>query len=123
MPWRVSDPENSRIIEIIYTGVVTEADLQEGVGAVLGLIKSSGRKRVLTDCTAVVQGPTLTTIFLEAEAVGSDDAHLRVREALLLPDRPQPSESVKFWETSCRNRGHTACTFRDRQSALEWLSE
>ncbi len=123
MPWQIKQPENAPIIEIQYSGVVTPADLAQGVGGVLELVKRQGITRVLTDCTSITGGPSPVELFFRAESAAPTSIAYAVREAVLLPRSSVVARDVEFWETTCRNRGLQTKVFTDREEAIDWLLE
>ncbi len=121
MPWQIKKPESAAFIEIQYSEVVTPAELAQGVGAVLELIRSQGIARVLTDCTRVEDGPSPVELYFGAESAAPTGIEYAVREALLLPQSTVAARDVGFWETACRNRGLETQVFTDREDAISWL--
>lgn len=62
-------------------------------------------------------------LYFLADALAAAGNVPQFREALLLPSLPDSIEHVRFWETTCANRGLNVRLFDNRQRAIDWLLE
>jgi len=44
-----------------------------------------------------------------------------MREAIIAAQDPEAREMLRFWETTCLNRGLLVQLFADREQAIDWL--
>jgi len=121
MPWQVTLHPELPIIETRYEGLLSPAVLAEAIEGTLALVKESGRNLLLGDCTALVGGHSITDLYYLADAVKDSGLSHRLKEAVIFPELPAPAGHVKFWETTCYNRGIRVRIFTDRQGAIDWL--
>ena len=123
MPWTARVLPESPIVETCYIGALAAPELADAIAETTELAKQSGTLLLLGDCTELAGGHSLADLFFFVESVTADGGLAGVREAILLPELPESTEMVRFWETACLNRGFSVRVFDDRQAALEWLLE
>jgi hypothetical protein len=121
MPWTNLVHPEYPIIEICCTGLITPNELAEGFREAFELARQHSRTRMLTDCTSLAGGHSITDLYFLADALTGLGALPVYREAVLVPTLPQSAESVQFWETACANRGLDVRLFDNRKHALDWL--
>ena len=121
MPWRASVNPDVPIIETYYSGVLTQSELSAAVHETIELCRTYGRTLLLGDCTALVGGHSVVDLYVLADFVMASGIGHTIKEAVLLPELPASAENVKFWETTCYNRGFSVRLFNDREGALKWL--
>ncbi len=110
MAWQVKIPETPPIIETLYTGRMTAAELTHAVTETLAAVRDHGRTRLLADLYFVGE-------MVQKAGLGSAG----LREAVLLPVLPEAADNARFWETTASNRGMVVRLFDDRGKALAWL--
>jgi hypothetical protein len=123
MSWHVTIHPDLPIIETCYSDVLSSSDLTAAAHATLNLAQTHGLTRLLGDCTKLAGGHSIIDLYLLADAVAVSGIPHTLKEAILLPSLAASSENVKFWETTCFNRGIRVRIFTDRQPALDWLIE
>jgi len=122
MPCHLTVPDDLPIIEAVYVGALTVAELNAKNDEILALIARHGRYLMLADCAKFLGTEnTLMDMHVVAEELSHNPLAARVKEAVIVPDAPEGAEIVQFWEMICRNRGIMVRSFADRASALEWL--
>jgi hypothetical protein len=121
MPWHAGVSPDHPIIETMYAGNLTPDELSDAVMETLSLIRAHDVMLLLADCTTLEGGHSISDLYGLADAVLKTGLAHRIKEAVLLPEIPDTEERVRFWETTCFNRGITVRIFDDRQKALDWL--
>jgi hypothetical protein len=121
MPWQVQLLPQQPIVETLYAGHLTSEELHAAVTASLQEAKTHRVTRLLSDCTTLEGGHNFADLFDLAENLQNDDFAFSLREAVLLPPTGPGVEMVKFYETTCRNRGLEVRIFTDRTQAIAWL--
>jgi hypothetical protein len=119
MPCSVSLNTDASHAEAVYFGTLTAADLEAAAREIMALMQGSNTMLLLADCTGVVGGHSVFDLYALADWLRTYAP--RVREAVVLPTLDLAAENVRFWETTCRNRGLAVRIFNDRERALEWL--
>jgi hypothetical protein len=120
MPWsaNIIDPN---IVELVYTGEVTPAELMEALQAAGSLSHKHQTNLFLADCTEMAGGHSITDLYFLISAYEAAGLQYGSKEALLLPKLKSPAEEVKFYEVACSNRGFIVKIFIGRHEALQWL--
>jgi hypothetical protein len=121
MPWQATIHPDLPIIETCYSGILSSSDLAAAAHETLNLAKTHAMTRLLGDCTQLAGGHSIVDLYLLADAVAVSGLAYTLKEAILLPSLEASSENVKFWETTCFNRGIRVRIFTERQLALNWL--
>lgn len=119
MPCRVFLNSESPHAEATYFGTLTPTDLDVSAREIMALMLESKTMLLLADCTGVTGGHSVFDLYALADWIKAHAPH--IREAVVLPTLDLAAENVRFWETTCRNRGLAVRIFNDRQGALEWL--
>lgn len=114
------DAEGSHA-EATYFGRLTASELEAAAGEITALMQKNNTMLLLADCTGVVGGHSVFDLYALADWIKG--CAPRMREAIVLPTLDLAAENVRFWETTCRNRGLAVRIFNDRQSALAWLHD
>ncbi len=121
MPCHVMINPAHPVIEISFSGSITRFELADALRETLALAEAHDTCRILADCSQLAGGHSSIDLYYLAETVSTSGIAHRLKEAVLLPELPESSENVKFWETTCFNRGIRVSLFTDRQQALAWL--
>ena len=121
MPCSVTFDAEASHAEATYFGRLTASELEAAAGEIMALMQASNTMLLLADCTGVVGGHSVFDLYALADWLKA--CAPRVREAVVLPTLDLAAENVRFWETTCRNRGLAVRIFNDRQSALDWLHQ
>ena len=121
MPYRVEVHSGPSFVEIVYSGIVTPADLDGSRRDALVAAGKSKTSLFLADSTMQTGRVILMFLNQAVDALIAARVSPRIREAVVLPADPESRQSALFWEAACRNRGVDVRTFADRQGALGWL--
>jgi hypothetical protein len=121
MPWQVKLLAEQKIVETIYAGHLTPAELISAVESSMSQAKVARATRLLSDCTDLVGGHNFADLFKLAETLQADAFALSLKEAVLVPPSGPGVEMVQFYETTCLNRGLDVRVFTDRAQAIAWL--
>jgi hypothetical protein len=112
-----------RVIEQVAVGTLNDPEVLQLILGVQAMQQELGIGLVLIDCTDLTQGPAPISIIDLAEVVAQRGIEPGWREALVRPSDPWARMSVDLWVAACNNRGIVAQSFRDRDSALAWLTQ
>lgn len=121
MTWDIRLLDDHLVVELVYAGALSEAELTESVHAAKEMGATMPKVLVLSDCRQLAAGHSVVDLYFLADTVSAGVAGHRFKEAVLLPALPEAGENVHFWETTCFNRGMEVRVFADRQLALDWL--
>lgn len=121
MPWRVSLNPELPVVETLYSGLLNPAELSDAVRATVSALLEHGLTRVLSDCTELEGGHSITDLYFLADAVLASGLSQVMKEAVLMPSRHDPAVNAQFWETLCVNRFFSVRLFKERVAAIEWL--
>jgi hypothetical protein len=122
MAWTARYLDDLGVVETVYSGLLSAADLRDAALATLTLGRERGTYRFLGNCRDLLGGCSIVDLYSLAERVTSFNRSAEFREALVLPDLEAPAQDVRFWETTCVNRGLLVRVFATRDSAIEWLT-
>lgn len=121
MPCSVSFNVEASRAEATYAGTLTPSDLEVAAREIMALMQESNTRLLLADCSAVTGGHSVFDLYALADWLKSSAPW--VREAVILPTLDLAAENVRFWETTCHNRGLAVRIFNDRPSAVAWLHD
>ena len=119
MPCQIRLRNNQSYVEATYSGALKQSELEQAAFKILEFMKEEGTMLLLADCSDIKGGHSVFDLYALSDWLKATAPH--IKEAVVLPTLPLASENVKFWETTCRNRGLMVCIFNDCRSALEWL--
>lgn len=123
MAWAANYNHELDVVELIYKGKVTPADLHEALLAAAKLARENNSILFLADCSEMEGGHSVVDLYGLISLYESVGLHLKMKEALLLPLMKSPKEDVKFYETSCLNKGFNVKVFSQKEKALTWLKQ
>jgi hypothetical protein len=113
MTWRIRVIPDFPIIEIVFADAVTSDELGHAFHATVELATEHEVSLFLADCTTLTGGHSVFDLYGIADALSSFQFHRKFAEAVLLPTLGLSAADVRFWETTCRNRGHNVRVFRE----------
>jgi hypothetical protein len=123
MSWHINYNEESRIIEIIYSGNVTGRDIREATEKRISLQKETGATLVLADTSQSQEGPPLMELYDLPDKIYSKlNARRDTRFAFILPINSKAKKLAHFFQTTAKNRGWKIKLFKERKDALSWLT-
>jgi len=123
MGWETSYVPDLDAVLSVYAGAISPGEFREAVLSATSLARQKGTLKYLTDCSGLAGGPSIVDLYNMAkmlEAAGCDPGSC---EALVLPQLSAPASEIRFWETTCRNRGYAVQVFDTLAQATAWLSE
>jgi hypothetical protein len=121
MPWHVHKIPDYTIIETVYSGSLSADDVNQAAMATMELGMNLGIPLCLADCSRLEGGHSMFDLYDLSDELTSFLASISFKEALILPVDKNHTDKVRFWETTCLNRGLTVKVFDDRDSAIKWL--
>jgi len=123
MTWNLEYRDDLQIVVLTYLGKVSGPEIQEAAIARIDLGKEKGVTKFLIDTKNVETADSATMRIHEIPGEIYPDKKIdRTSQiAILGPKSPVSKKMVKFFETSCVNRGWRVDTFQDYESAIEWL--
>jgi hypothetical protein len=121
MAWTTRYLDDVGVVETVYCGYLSAADLRDAAFATLNLGKANGTHRFLGNCRDLTGSCSIVDLYSLAERVTSARRNALFREAMVLPELEAAAEDVRFWETACVNRGLDVRVFATRDGAIEWL--
>ncbi len=119
MPYTISHINDPTHVEVTYSGVISPQELESAALEIVALMTLKQTPRLLADCSGIAGGHSVFDLYALADWAMSHAPH--IREAVIIPTLPLSSDNVKFWETTCLNRGLQVRVFNDRASAETWL--
>jgi hypothetical protein len=122
MPWNVSLCMESCFVEEAFTGSVTPQELQDSFRQVISAARERGFSRILSDCSSLKGGHSVFDLFVLADDLKAESIAHTLKQAVILPEDREAAGLVRFWETTCSNRGIRVRIFEDRQKAIDWLT-
>ena len=122
MPYTVKHDPVFDIIEVTFTGLITEANLREVTTQAIFTQKQTDTTRFLVDANGWDVRASFFDIYeLADKQYWKEELNRQSRIAVILPTSVSVQEAVRFYETVCYNRGWNAKVCSDRQSAKDWL--
>ena len=121
MPKKVHVHKDKGLLEIIYTGAVTEEDLADDRDIGERVCRKNGLQKVLVDCSEVHQAPPTVPLFDHGSLIARSPVLRRIRQAIVVPEAI--AKDAYFLETISHNRGVSMRFFTTRAEALKWLKE
>ena len=121
MAWNTELSSDGAYVGVTYDGYVTPGELLKCFDATVALVTKHDQWHIFTDTTALQGGHSVTDLYYLADAILATGHGSKIREAVLMSALPDTAEKVRFWETTCANRGLRVRIFTDRGEALGWL--
>ncbi|SRR5579883_588932 len=121
MPWHIQVQAENPIIEIVYTGFLSVADLNQAEQALLENASRNQIQLFLADCTALEGSYSVSDLYDLATAMASWNFKHPWRKAVLRPRMRTLGEGLEFWATVALNRGFVVRLFDERDAAIMWL--
>lgn len=122
MPYKITHDSVLDLIEVTFTGLITEADLRESTTQAISMQKQTGTTTFLVDASGCdVRVPLIDIYEIPKTQYRKEELNIRSRIALIPSAAVSVQEAARFYETVCFNQGWNAKICSDRQSALDWL--
>ena len=125
MSWSVKYDQTTKIVEVIYSGTVTQEELKNSVIERLRIQNEYKSFFVLIDCSHVERnsGGILDVHDLPDKIYENEKINRRTCHALALSKYPNARKASFHYETVCINRGWRVKLFETREDAVGWLQE
>lgn len=121
MPCEVNFNSDNRIVETIFTGMVTMKDLEWEMEKSTGVGTKHDCRRYLADVTTATTSLSKTDVLsLPVQYSKLEDATI-MRVALLRPADENAKAMVELFAAASELFGHETKCFDDREPAVEWL--
>ncbi len=114
-------PETS-VVKSVYSGVVPPEVVIQGIHEALAFARAHGVSKFLTDCSALEAGAAPSDLYQLAELLAGVGGARGLREAIVLPHLKQAATDIRFWETTCRNRGVRIQIVKTVEEGEAWLA-
>lgn len=121
MPWHLTVHTEPYIIEVCYSGIVTDDALLESIFSTIACIKEQQIFLLLADCSMLQGGHSAADLKNLAAVLNSGNIDFTFKEAILVPAHRDASNIVYFWSFLTQANGLQVKPFESRQHALEWL--
>ena len=122
MPWSVNYTPSLGIIEEIFYGLVTAAELTVATSQRISLQKETSITKILNDVSDIkLEASVIDILNFPDKQYPEENADRKTRMALILPKCNKSRNLAEFFMTASLNRGWTVRPFEERQSALDWL--
>jgi len=125
MPWSVKYDQRTKIVEVIYSGTVTQEELKNAIIERLRIQNQHKSFFVLIDCSQVERnaGGILDVHDIPEKIYEIEKVNRRTCHALALSKYPNARKASFHYETVCNNRGWRVKIFENREDAVGWLQE
>ena len=123
MPISIKFLEVYNIIELTYTGKVTNEELEHSVHEAAKLSLEKDSRLVLADCTHMTEGHTVFDLYFIVPLLKKYELRPDFIEAIVYPLAPAMFQLASFFETVLINNGIKGKAFKERKDAISWLLE
>jgi hypothetical protein len=113
--------EDIKVVETVYIGPFPKDELFNSVNQTLEFALEKKTLLLLGDCQALSENSSLVDVYSLAEYYLTIFESHKFKEAIILPKDKEVARNLKFYETTCINRGFDVKVFSDRESAISWL--
>lgn len=115
--------DGEKILEVVYSGIVSAAELRSFIAESIKIAVEQNFLKVLTDCSKLEGGHFISDNFETVNKYETIKGIHKFREAILAPENEGAMELVKFYELACHNRGFKVKLFTERGNAIQWLQK
>ena len=122
MAWECTTNSDQNMIEVKYTGHVTNEDLHESTSKVISMEKETDIHSILSDTSEAVLDASLPEIFdIPTKQYVEEHADYRGNLAIILSESPKERNAAEFFSAISQSAGWHVNTFDNRQLAINWL--
>ena len=122
MPIEVRLLEDHGIVEKVYRGPVTKAEILAGAECSAAIAHAAGKALILSDCRELESVHAESDFYDVKDFIDRRDFNkLTYREALIPPTRPWAMAGVDAWLKVACGHGLVVRVFDDRDRAITWL--
>lgn len=112
-----------KIVELVFSGRLTAQESREATSKAIALGKEYGDADALVDAMEVELDVSIIDLLdLPERLYVEEEMNRRIRVAVVSPRLPKKQGDVRFYETSCLNRGWQVRLWPNRDDAIEWLT-
>jgi len=124
MPWSIKHHVEFRLIEIVYSGFLTDNDVKSSSVSAISASEESGASKFLSGLRDVTDFKVSNlTLYEQPESWQGFRMKGKNKLAQLVPDSKKIMNAASFYKTVCRNLGWNVQTFSQRKEAIDWLLE
>lgn len=121
MSWRSALNSQSKHVELFIDGAISRDELMAACDRTYALALEQDTPLVLADCSMMRGGHNILDLYHLAKKLIEKPRVRELREAIVAAQDPEAREMLRFWETTCLNRGLLVQLFEDREQAIDWL--
>lgn len=110
------------VVKSVYSGVIPPEVVIRGIHEALAFARQHGVSKFLTDCSGLEAGAAPADLYQLASLLEGMEGARGVREAIVLPHLKQAAADIRFWETTCRNRGVRIQIVKTVEEGEAWLA-
>lgn len=121
MSWRSTLNAQSKHVELVIEGAISRDELMAACDRTCELALEQDTPLVLADCSMMRGGHNILDLYQLAKQLIEKPHAREMREAIIAAQDPEAREMLRFWETTCLNRGLLVQLFEDREQAIDWL--
>lgn len=122
MPRTMTFLPETGVVKSVYSGVVAPEVVVQGIHEALAFARAQGVSKFLTDCSGLEAGAAPADLYQLASLLEGMEGVRGVREAIVLPHLRQAAADIRFWETTCRNRGVHIQIVKTVEEGEAWLA-
>ncbi len=122
MGWETSYVRDQDVVLSVYTGAISPDEFQAAVMSATSMARQNGTRKYLTDCSGLAGGPSIVDLYNMAKLLEATGLDRGTCEAIVLPQLNAAADEIRFWETTCRNRGYAVQVFDTLAKATAWLA-
>lgn len=117
MPENIKVDDETGIIEVLSYGKVTKGDIAESIKHIYHIQEDKGFNKVFVDATGLETMPSISGIYELFSNLSRE-----IRLAVLAHESQTTANDISFVETVGINRGVRVKIFKQKDKALQWLS-
>jgi hypothetical protein len=121
MPWKTNLVQNPGYIEVTYTGKVTPEELYLALENAVLLSRESNIILFLADLTEMIGGHSVFDLYGVISIYETLNMDAKAKEAIVMTSLQDTVDEIKFYETTCKNRGFNVRVFKLKEEAISWL--
>jgi hypothetical protein len=121
MSWKTNLVENPGYIEVTYSGKVSPEELFTALKNAVFLSRKNNVILFLADLTEMAGGHSVFDLYGAISIYETLKFDAKAKEAILMTSLQDTVDEIKFYETTCKNRGFNVKIFNQKEEAISWL--
>jgi hypothetical protein len=121
MAWKTNLVENPSYIEVTYSGKVSPEELFKALENAVLLSRENKIILFLADLTEMIGGHSVFDLYGIISIYETLKLDAKAKEAIIMTSLQDTVDEIKFYETTCKNRGFNVRIFKQREEAISWL--